>query len=365
MSAVQAIDPKMQQVRKKALCRAYSAEPQFGLVLGAGVTAASNVPTYEELTLRILENAASLPDFNGARNWAHSFVKEQRSQLRDGRGMDISPAELALVVRSQVGGDREHLRALVRNALYRDAPVRRSVHKGSFESNTTLDAVITFCAARSGTVIASDSSVDIAANRKVGAILTTNYDNLVEGSFHTKYRKKMLKPVGRPTSREWLARDKHRYVIPVFHIHGYVGYRDTDPEAETPKGPDIVIAQDDYFRAFYDPLGFGNYVSMNFLRRYPCLFIGCAMTDQNLRRYLFHLTQNNSNGANSQRRFAILKRSGTTQDRITDSVLLTYGVEAIWVRDFAEISSILKAMYISLKGIAEQDWDYVQGFRWS
>jgi hypothetical protein len=51
------------KARRRRLQNAYVKEPQFGFVLGAGVTCQSGVPTYIELALRLneLSKAFSMP----------------------------------------------------------------------------------------------------------------------------------------------------------------------------------------------------------------------------------------------------------------------------------------------------------------
>jgi hypothetical protein len=366
------VNSAQNRARKQALASTYVTAPQFGLVLGAGVTARSGVPTYGDLALRLLERASERGQLTVAEEWVRSFVRRQRTLLAQEDRRTVPPEEVVLFVRAHLQGGDALLRQLVKEVLYERASVARIVHRKAFEENTTLDAILTFCAARPNTVLAPvygplstggpRKEYEIETNVKVGGILTTNYDNLVEGAFHTKYRRNLLKPVGRPGSRE-SARD--RRLIPVYHIHGYVGYRQAaDTEAEL-KTPGIVIAEDDYFQAFYDPLGFGNYVAMSFLRRFPCLFIGSAMTDQNVRRFLFHLAQSVSEPLAHQRKFALLKASGTPEDEFTDAILLSYGVETIWIQDFCEIGSILCAMYTAVRGVGKSDWDWVASYRWT
>jgi len=357
--------------RKRNLRSAYVRAPQFGLVLGAGVTAGSGVPTYPKLALRVLELASEEGGLSAPGEWVQEFVQRQRQLLREEDRKTVPPEEVVLFVRAQADGDEAFLRRLVKRALYEHTPARRTVGKGAFSKKSTLDAILTFCAARPDTVLAPVATTrtakptkeyDIEANIKVGGILTTNYDNLVEGAFHTKYRRNLLKPVGRPSSQE---AERGRRLIPVYHIHGYIGYREPDyPDAEL-ETPDIVVAEDDYFEAFYDPLGFGNYIAMSFLRRFPCLFIGSAMTDKNLRRFLFHLAKDVSATPPHQRKFAILKSSGSPEDELTDAILLSYGVETIWIRGFDEIRDILRGMYIALPGVYAADWEYLENYTWS
>ena len=362
------VHSEQNQKRKSELIRTYVSAPQFGLVLGAGVTAASGVPEYGELALRLLERASETGRISISAEWVHSFVAQQRAFLQESDRRAAPPDEVILFVRRLLGDDARLLRQMVQEALYRDVPVGKTVGRGTFEHNATLDAVLTFCAARPHTVLApaldpplSNRQRSIETNVKVGGILTTNYDNLVEGAFHTKYRTNLLKPVGRPTSRE---ADRDRRLLPVYHIHGYVGYREEPGEDDDPPSPDLVLAEDDYYQAFYDPLGFGTYIAMSFLRRFPCLFIGCSMQDKNLRRFLFHLVQEGVGADSDQLKFALLKGSGTPQDDLTDAVLLSYGIHVIWIERFCRIPEILRDLYIAVRGVTPSDWDDLAQYRW-
>jgi hypothetical protein len=365
------VNSAQNKARKQALASIYRKAPQFGLVLGAGVTARSGVPTYDDLALRLLERASERGQISAPEEWVRSFVQRQRELLAQEDRRTTAPEEVVLFVRTHLQGGAALLRGLIKEVLYERASTAKIVQRKAFKENTTLDAILTFCAARPHTVLAPAygplptgkprKEYEIETNIKVGGILTTNYDNLVEGAFHTKYRRNLLKPVGRPRSRE---SDANRRLIPVYHIHGYVGYRkatDTGAKLET---PGIVIAEDDYFQIFYDPLGFGNYIAMSFLRRFPCLFIGSAMTDKNVRRFLFHLAQGVNGPPTHQGRFALLKVSGTPEDEFTDAILLSYGVQTIWMQDFGEIGDILRAMYTAVRGVEESDWDWVANYRW-
>ena len=354
--------------RKRNLRSTYVREPEFGLVLGAGVTVQSGVPLYDELALRLLDETLKQGKLSVEKDWVQSFVQGQRELLSKGDRKTVPPEEVVLFVRTHLEGDDELFRQLVKEVLYDMEKVGRSVKRQVFEENKTLDAILTFCAARPKTVLApaseppsSKKECEIETNIKVGGLLTTNYDNLVEGAFHKKYRRKLLKPVGRPASREF-ARD--RRLIPVYHIHGYIGYREPESVDEEMETPEIVIAEDDYFQAFYDPLGFGNYIAMSFLRRFPCLFIGSALTDKNLRRFLFHLTKDTGITAAHQRKFAILPTFGAPEEEMTDEILLSYGVETIWITDFGQIEGILRGMYTAVSGVTKADWEYVADYRW-
>lgn len=357
------------KVREGRLINTYRRSTQFGLILGAGVTVDSKVPGYDSLAVRLLEASIEQPPFKGSKKWVLDLVQQQKDKM-DNKQVSIPPDELILCVRQLLGNDKKYLRNLVKQELYKDVRVAATAGRGVFEGNCTLNAILTFCAARPETTLSpGKSNYEVEVNNKIGGILTTNYDNLVESAFHTKYRRNLLQPVGRASTNEF--EKKERHTIPVYHIHGYVGFL-SDKEKEGQGGyPNIIIAEDDYFETFYDPLGFSNYIAMSFLRRFPSLFIGASMTDKNILRFLFHLS-NAAGGSlpKHQKKFAILQLTGSPVDSFRDMVLSAYGVEIIWIKDFAtEIPEILQKMYVaSGTGDMQQplcdDWNYLMSYRW-
>lgn len=359
---------KSSAVRKR-LINTYRKSTQFGLVLGAGVTVASNVPNYDELACRLLEKTAEHPQFTGSREWARDLAEFQRNQISQKRAA-IPPDEIILYVHRQFENDEKSFRELVKQELYGpDVAVGMTAKRGVFENNPTLDSILRFCAARPGTVLSPGKSrYAVEPNIKIGGILTTNYDNLLESACHTKYRRPLLKPITRPSTNEFRIRGQR--AIPVYHIHGYEGYR-SRPGPEQEKNPKLVIAEDDYFETFYDPLGFSNYVAMNFLRRFPALFIGSRMTDKNLRRFLYHLHGQKKGGIpEHQRKFAILKLEDSPVDAFLDEILSAYGIETIWIRDFNEIPEILRELYVnsgekeSVESLSH-DWENLSRDAWA
>lgn len=355
--------------RKRRLLSAYRKSAQFGLVLGTGVTVDSQVPNYINLALNLLETAAQRSDFTGSKEWALKLIRDQRTRAEEGR-KTISPEDVILYVRTHLGGNSELLRELVKSEIYKNVAVGKTAGKDVFRNNTTLDSILTFCAACPNTALSPDpSSYKVEANAKIGGILTTNYDNLVESSFHTKFRRNLLKPVGRPTTNEFDARE--RRTIPVYHMHGYIGFKKMEQNQEEDQNPEIVIAEDDYFETFYDPMGFGNYIALSFLRQFPCLFIGASMEDKNIRRILFHLYKAAKGKIpEHQQKFAILQTTNSSADGLLDANLFAYGVETIWVEKFDEVQKIFKDLYINVndkerkKSDYASDWEYLKAFTW-
>ncbi|MDJ0769247.1 MAG: SIR2 family protein [Ilumatobacter sp.] len=279
------------------------------------------------------------------------------------------PDVILTYARSRIASDGDFQR-LVREALYRDVAVRaekqdeqplpveertptplKMLAPEVYDENRTLDAVISFCAARPGARNARPSTETdrVVTNRHVGAVLTTNYDNLVEASFGSKYLKGLLQPIGRSSTK------RRTGEIPVFHCHGYVSIVHPSDDASS-----LLIAEEDYYVASYDTDSFGNTVMADVLRRMPCLFIGSAMTDRNLRRHLFLSdTADLDHCAHSPEHFAILPAGGPP-DGLTDAVLGRYRVSVIRIETYSEIPELLRELYVAADDTTEDDWEWTQ-----
>lgn len=342
------------------LCRLYRSSEQIDLVLGAGVSKNSGVPLYLEMALLIAKyarDAGLMPDAPPA---AVAFLEKQLGRLNLESPSEIvcqvKPEEVFLFVNKYLYGNKDKiLKELVQKTLYKNikSVSRRLVGRQTYQQNSTLDSIIRFCAVLGGLERVPASRHKIEPNPKVHAILTTNYDCLLEASFATKFRY-LLKPVGREDSSETR---KGQRLIPVYHIHGYVSVfppRNIDKDWETPK---LVIAEDDYFRTFYNPNGFTDSQALRFFRQRPCLFIGSAMTDMNLRRFLYIAANERTSSVSSPKHFAILRTEGDLKDEFTQSILQAYGVEAIWINNYDEIDDILGQVYTSVEGLTEESWN--------
>lgn len=375
--------------RKKDLFRIYDSAPQIGLFLGAGVTKTSGVPLYLKMTLELCQRAIE-------KKWlktdtpfeAIEFLEEKSKRIKENEketekdlaSLQITPEEIALFL-TQYLEDKTKIFPLLYKTLYdnvrKSKPKSRMISRETWKRNTTLNSIISFCAQ-----ISAESKKPLL-NPKVGGILTTNYDFIVEGAFNGKFRLELLEPITKLGSPEFR---KDRKLLPVYHIHGYVSYnlpneqQDRDASGEYPqevKALDLLIDEGDYFQRFYDPLGFSTFVALDFLNKFPCLFIGTSMKDRNIRRFLYHLEKERTETCEKRERFekkkenkiaepkhfAILPTTGTSQDSFTDAILLSYGISTIWIKEFDEINTILKQLYCyhSNKKRASkevQNWNY-------
>ena len=364
-----AVSVKQEDAIQK-LCRTYRNAPQLGLVLGAGVSKESGVPLYVELAYALFDHAYENRKLRRVPRSVVAFMREQLAQLQAGQAPAVyhDPDKVLQYVCDHLDTP-DSLTLLVKQILYENVETRRShkmVASRTYRENETLDAVISFCAALPGSVLAPEAQTRWETNPRVGGILTTNYDNLVEGSFGSKYGKSLLKPVAREGARETLPGKR---VIPVYHMHGYVSYVDDPDEPDGVKASKLVVAEEDYYRTFYHLLGFNNVVAMSFLRQFPSLFVGCSMSDRNVRRILYHLGRVRISASEEREHFAILPPLPAGEEAFEDAVLASFGVTAIRVEApsnmGAQVAAILKRVYLSLDGVTEEDWHEARRGRWS
>ena len=201
---------------------------------------------------------------------------------------------------------------------------------------------------------------------------------LFEASFNNKYTKSKGRKYGmRPRKEGSEAISKFDRML-VAHIHGYLSHNKDRYDKNNKKRKskkdllDIVSAETDYFKTFYESMSFSNYAAMSFLDNNHTLFIGCSMIDPNIRRFLFHL----KNSADTDiRRFAILRNGCQSKHNFSlkdignhclaprglyyEKILKAYGVDVIWICDFKNIPPLLKHIYEEGGG----DWDYVWNYK--
>jgi hypothetical protein len=229
-----------------------------------------------------------------------------------------------------------------------------------YRENKTLDAIISFCAVKDQNPLPNNKFRWII-NPKIGAILTTNYDNLVEASFNTKYRAKLLKPVARePSKKNSIKEDNY---LKVYHMHGYVSYQKIKKDPQKVIASDLVIGENDYYLTFYNDHDYNNQNAKEFLSSYPSIFIGCSMKDINLRRLLFATQQGVKTGKKVKEHYAIMPSNNIREDSFNEALLKELGVNIIWISNNEkgkEIEGILKQIYLSGEGIIPSLWDEVK-----
>lgn len=341
------ISEKENESRIRELCDTYRDESQIGLVTGAGVSRDSGVPLYKHMAYELLHGAYRLRLLKKGKKNADipKLLSAMREWIETGKPpAALSPADVAHLVSTRLADvEPRTLVDLLRFIIYDPSLLMAGGQRVTLDAaqrNPTPSSILTFCAALDPEDSKARPANRIRLNTKVGGILTTNYDFLLEACFTRKFRLRGgLSPVGRVGSAEHSGTGSR---IPVYHIHGCIHYK----RRQGDKPSDIVITQEDYFDVFHDNLGFGNFIGMNFLHRFPSLFIGLSMEDENLRRYLARIKRELRGRKPRPRYFALFKKNeDNREDDYMDAVLDSYGVRTIWMKDYKEIPHILERVY--------------------
>jgi len=306
------------------------------LVLGAGLSMASKLPSWKTLICRLAERAAG-PD-----------GPELVSAMAD---LGYSPAAIAGVVKSLLGPGNEFLES-VRDELYRDFPFFRRQDIPAEElvelvssTNPTLRAVGAFCTRRRG--------IDnFEPNPKVHALVNFNLDAVLRSYTAYRYKTRILRTIERPSAKASSSK------INTYHVHGFLHFAATkmgDPEMETDA---IVLAEDEYYDFFSKPFGMFSYTMLHLLREHTWLFVGLSMTDENLRRLLHYshaervasyMAEGISLGEaqlKCRRHFAILRHNPKPGlDTALEQSLANLGVKVAWVSHFDDVPNHLASIY--------------------
>lgn len=307
----------------------------IALFLGAGLTMPNRLPSWVELTARLSSCSPAQVKTLQAHNLALT------TQLQLARAPFSSSVEWA---------------DAVREALYRDftEQVRTEAPKipglrlsdfgsGSSESrarvrrffelrNPLLLRIVEACGVRQGG--------RVVANDQIGAILTTNFDGLLQicdRACHGSPR--MLRTVERAH------KNSHAEKISLYHLHGYLHIDTLHPEQEA--ADRLVLTEDEYLERNDNPYSWANVILHWALREFPIVFVGCSMTDELVRRALrrsmrerlAHAAADATPASDSERRwrrqFALTKlEDDETINRRLNAGLAFLGVWPLWIRDF-------------------------------
>lgn len=321
------------------LRKAY-ADGHVALGLGAGVSQASGLPSWNELVCRLAE---ALPDIGR---------KSAQSLLDAGYDATV----LATVLRRKAGSD-DAFANLVREALYKDfsfeAAVGKSNHRRFVEhirnTNPTLHAVGSMC----GSLIEGER---FRPNPRIRAVMTLNIDALLEMYTRARFRGRVLRTVERAAASASSSK------IHSYHLHGYLVRELASPsrEARSQEADDrLVLTEQQYFDVVANANSFVNYTMLYLLREYRFLFVGLSMRDPNLRRAL-HLSfterirELEAEGettamatSRAARHWAIMVRRDAEIDAATTILLEVIGVKPLWVDAYADIPALLQSLYES------------------
>lgn len=288
------------------------------LVLGAGVSAASNLPLWTEIVSKfmsvlveksLLTQGVRLPDEQ------YEIIAKEMYHIKDD-----SPLSKMRFIKNAFKDDEFY--SILYKLLYKNCELKINTD--------LLYAIANLCEKYGG-----------YSHTRVKKIITYNFDGLLEmclEDLNIKYNVIYNKDQ-RNTERK----------LTIYHVHGYLPYGIDGVKSE------IIFSEEDYHRVYNDPFNWSNIVQVNCFRENVCLFIGCSLTDPNIRRLL------DSSMCRNNMHYAIMLRNSLPKkiDDVNDDIWKSYvivdkqlteqfyssiGIKIIWVDDYSEIPIILKAI---------------------
>jgi NAD-dependent SIR2 family protein deacetylase len=219
------------------------------LVLGAGVSKGSNLPTWDDLLVNIMVDCFD-PSITReeAKAIAIAYLKDTNNPLVSARFIK----KLYLEEYNKGGNPKAKItfNEKIRSIIYKDKSAI------DLENNSTLNAVFEIC-----------------KNNKIKHIITYNYDDLLEQKMHQESMLfKTISGKYQPINDDDFIR--------IYHVHGYA-----------PLNDDLifdnrVLEEQDYHWQYSDTYNWQNLTQLMAFRDYTCLFIGTSLIDPNQRRLL-------------------------------------------------------------------------------
>lgn len=285
---------------------------EVALFLGAGVSFDSGVPLWSDLINKLLAKMIV------SRFKESKMESEQLSKIIDLAYENQENSSITQMRYIRSAFDNVTYNKLVHESLYSNKP----------NINTRLlKAISAICAPTRNHI-------------GIQGIVTYNFDDLIE-----RRLKKDNVSVNSIFDSNGCTNNSE---LSIFHVHGYLPKRFDEETSH-----ELIFSEEDYHRVYRDAYCWSNLVQLNYLREKTCLFIGCSLTDPNLRRLLDVASRSNE----KPRHFALLRRPKIEKtEELSRFDIETYvkidmsikercfsmmGINIIWIDDFKEISDIL------------------------
>lgn len=300
---------------------------QVVLFLEAGVSIDAGVPLWDELINRLLLRMLNLKIQDSSdENDVGSTPKFAEEDIENISKIALRNKEDTPLMQMR------YIRAALTEDMYYSA-VHDELYADKININTELlDALAKISTPR-------------RQHKGLESIVTYNFDDLMEQSlkkwgveYHVIQTDKM--PVT----------DK----LNIYHVHGYLPQDENNPQERA----ELIFSEEDYHRVYGDAYCWTNMAQVKAFQDNVCLFVGCSLTDPNLRRLL----DNAMRRPKEIRHFAILKRKSFElenenrqqealikwyqefDDAIRDQIFKSFGISVIWVNDYKEIPDILNGL---------------------
>jgi len=312
------------------------------LFLGAGVSVEAKIPDWRTLIEKLLvkmiadkmdsENKELSED--GEKFKYSEMIMSNMENIKKTLAEQSGNSPLIQIRYMKEGFDKGEYFDAIREILYKDT-------ENSAEESKLLKEIQYLCKPeRSGHGI-------------IHAIVNYNFDDMVEKTFGETIKHKSI-------YREKAA--PHENEIGIYHVHGFLP-RDRS-KCENSRDDATIFSEDEYHGLYGNPYDWRNLVQLKFLIERTAVFIGCSMTDPNLRRlletanlhkegshYAFMIRQKvrpclcdkscDCEGTWSEAERNGIEEFQKTNDVIQASVLERLNVKVIWYDDHSEVPTLL------------------------
>ena len=312
----------------KALQNAYKSE-KLVLFLGAGVSIDAGVPLWDTLINKLLLRMINLKiDESNESNEGNDIKKVKFTQKDINNISEIAFNNKESTPLLQM----RYIRAALNTDIYYNA-----VHDELYANNIKVDTKLLNSISKISTPRRQHKGLD--------SIVTYNFDDLLEQNL----KKWNVDYNVIQSSAKMPVTNK----LNIYHVHGYL----PQDELNKDERAELIFSEEDYHRVYGDAYCWSNMAQVKSFQDNTCLFVGCSLTDPNLRRLLDSAMRH----PEKTRHFAILKRKRfkiedakkrTTavkwyqdfDDGIRNQIFKSFGISVIWVNEYSEIPDILNGL---------------------
>ena len=288
---------------------------KVALFLGAGVSMSANMPSWDELVASFLVNRFR----NESKKNLDDNIVDELARIAK-LNSDNSPISQTRFIKQNI--EPEIYLELLKESIYHN--------EKSININNDLFEVLTNLIRYENCVYIKD-------------IITFNFDNLLERKFEQKYI-----AYQKFTNYEEIQNQNY---VNIYHVHGYIDKEATPDEVDLER---IIFSEEQYHKMYNDVYNLSNIKQINALREKNCLFIGCSLSDPNMRR-LLDIAYDKSEA----KHYAILKKEDiklpNSMSKDSNAYLLyqnfhlknrndyfnSLGINVIWIDDYDDIPKIL------------------------
>lgn len=299
----------------------------FAIVLGAGVSKEQGAKTWDEL----------LRDF--------------QEEIEEKHLLDDSEA-----VFEEVGGSSLTMAQLCKDIWVDEKTFAWQIHKSLYDAARDLDM---------NTELGEIARLAQKCQRNHNfRILSYNYDDFLERYLDLRgvkccslFTTKVRYSNGQDSADFYGVNGQPDQSLRLYHVHGFLPKVATKNQLDTLHMRSICLTEADYNMLYNQPYSWPIASQLSFFRENTCLFIGCSLSDPNIRR-LLEIT-----AYNPPKHYAIFAmtykstdvlgstttKQLTSKDRLQiENHFYRIGINILWVKDYREVPVWLHSLNQSI-----------------